>query len=951
MRNFKYFRKLIFFIAFFFITINAFGKTGLIKGIVIDENTGEPMIGARITVENQKLGALTKINGDFIIDNVPEGLHTIKVNYVGYQTLLIKDIVVKANEVTKLDISMKQADVLQKEIVVTAEAIKTTGAALLKERQKSVAVSDAIGSEDISRSGGSNAADAIKKVTGATTQGGKYVYIRGLGDRYSSTQLNGVNLPSADPDKKSVHFDMFPSNMIENIVTIKTATPDKPGDFTGGTVNISTKKFPEKFTVNSSISTSYNDLTTGKNYLTYPGGSLDWLGFDDGTRAIPDIVKNNEIPPVTEARSKKKPESVAKAELLDKQSKAFSPIFAPVNDIAPLNSNFSVSVGNQHHINTQALGYFISFGYGRNLSSYNNGLIGKYVQTGKKSEELETEYIADISSSEEEVSWGTVMNLAYNFNQNNRLSFNYIYSRNAQNTASYQDGWMKTYNANMQTRVLHYDQRGMSSYQLKGEHNFASMGGIKVDWNAAISFNTQNEPNYRTFDNEYAIDSINGSVRYLLNPNDNNALPTIYYRDLYEDMNAFDINIEIPIKSIFDNPLKFKTGFLYNDRNRVFSENRYVYQRDGDDLEYTGDPNSFMADSTGIREWKSQGNFYYFGTYLEDRTQKNASYSGWEEILASYLMVDWFALDNLRIVGGVRYETTTIKTKSEDPLREEGNIAEKDFLPSVNMTYQLQSSMNFRLAYGKTIAKPNFREIAPYDSYLPIQKVLYLGNAELKRTMIDNFDLRWEWFTNPGEIISVGVFYKDFTNPIELVIKNEHNNIRPENVDKAYLYGAEFEFRKHLDFIDLLSNFYLGMNLTLVHSQVDLDEYEYEHRKAYDPNAPKTRQLQGQSPYVVNFDLSYLNNEWDTEVSINFNVFGKRLTKVGFGTPDFFEFPRPDLTFVIGQKFFDSFKIKFTAKNILNSNYYEATTFKGVDYVSSERYYGRSYSISLGYSF
>lgn len=944
------FQRLIFFLIFFVMTEFSFGKTGIIKGVVIDEGTGDPMIGARISVENQKFGALTKINGDFIIQNIPEGVYTIKINYVGYQTITINDVVVKSNQVTTLDVSMRQADLMQKEIIITADAIKTTGAALLKERQKAEAVSDAIGAEEISRVGGGNAADAIKKVTGATTEGGKYVYIRGLGDRYSSTQLNGVNLPSADPDKKSVHFDMFPSNMIENIVTIKTATPDKPGDFTGGTVNISTKKFPEKLTINSSISTSYNDLTTGKTFLTYPGGSLDWLGFDDGTRAVPEIVKNNAIPTVTEARSKNKPESVAKAELLDKQSKAFSPIFAPTNDIAPLNSNFSVSMGNQHHINTQALGYFFSFGYGRSFSSFTNGVVGQYVQSGKLSEELTTEYMSKLNSSEVEVSWGTVANLSYNFNSNNRVGFNYLYSRNAQNEASYQEGWIKTYNANTQTRVLNYNERGMSSYQLKGEHNFASLGGVKLDWNLGISYNIQNQPDYRTFDNEYEVLS-NGTVKYLLNPNDNNALPSRYYRDLYEDMNSFDFNIEIPIKNLLDNPVKLKTGFLFNDRNRVFAEKRYVYRQDGDDIVYTGDPNSFMADSTGIRVWKSQGNFNYFGTYLEDRTQLSGSYTGWEQVIASYLMVDLFLFDNIRLVGGVRYETTKIHTKSKDPLRNEGNIEENDLLPSVNFIYQIMQNMNLRLAYGKTIAKPNFREIAPYDSYLPIQKVVFLGNAELQRTVIDNFDLRWEWFSNPGEILSVGLFYKDFTNPIELVIKNEHNNIRPENVDKAYLYGAEFEFRKDLDFISFLKNFYLGMNLTLVQSQVDLSEYEYQHRKAYDQNASNVRQLQGQSPYVVNVDLSYLNNDWGTEASLNFNVFGKRLTKVGFGTPDYYEFPKPDLNLIIGQKLFDSIKIKFSAKNILNSHYYEATTFKGVDYIANERFMGRSYSISIGYYF
>ncbi len=925
-------------------------ENGILSGTVVDASTGEPMIGARIIIKGTNYGGLTKIKGDFRISNISPGNYTIAVSYVGYNTTEMPNIRLEPGQIKNLEIVIKENGVLKDEIIVTADAILETGAALLKERQKAGSVSDAIGAEEISRGGSGDAADAIRKVTGATTVGGKHVYIRGLGDRYSSTQLNGANLPSADPDKKSVHLDLFPAGMIDHITTIKTATPDRPGDFTGGTVNISTKSFPERLKASVSMSTAMNTQTTGNSILGSSASSTDWLAMDDGSRSVPDIILNNKIPTVTEARSKTKTESLEKALLLDEQSKAFNPTFAPVSMIAPIDQSFSATLGNQHILFENPIGYFASFSYGRKYSSFNNGTIANYSQPGSDSKELLAEYKGKLTEATDEVAWGGMVNLSYNFDENNRTTFNYIYNRNSESEAQFQEGWTRYYNTDRQTRALNFIERSISSYQIEGKHNFASLGGLKFDWLVSLSNNTQNQPDFRTFDNEY-IKNDDGSITYLLNKNDNNALPSRYYRDLSEELTGIGFNIEIPIKAFFDSPFKFKTGFLLDDRNRTFEERRYVYRQDGDDLDFNGDVNAFMSDSTGLREWKSVGNFNYFGNYIEDRTQAAGSYSGWQEIYAGYGMIDWFVLENFRMVGGIRYETTELHTISNDTKRPEGIVSEQDLLPSVNFTYQVKNDMNLRMAYGKTLARPTFREIAPYDSYLPIEHKTLLGNADLKRTLIDNYDLRWEWFTNPGEIISAGIFYKDFSNPIELAIVNYNNNVMPKNVDKAFLYGAEFEYRKNLDFVNVLRNFYLGMNLTLVHSQVDLSELEMLTRRQYDSNASSTRELQGQSPYVVNLDIAYINSESGTDVSVYFNVFGKRLSEVGFGTPDYYEFPKPEFNFVISQLVFDSIKLKFSAKNLLNSNYYKASTYKGVDYAAEQYVLGRTFSFSVGYVF
>ena len=938
-------------------------ETGIIKGEVVDQTTGDPLIGARIFVKGTKKGAVANYDGTYRIIDVPVGEYTLQFSYVGYQKTDVTNVVVKPDDVAIIDVSLAEESVTSDEIVVTAKKIQETGAALLKERQKAEAVSDAIGAEEISRGGSGDAADAIKKVTGATTVGGKYVYIRGLGDRYSSTQLNGANLPSSDPDKKAVHLDLFPTNLIENITTTKTATPDKPGDFTGGTVDIKTKSFPDKFRFSFSMSGAYNNNTTGQEILTYPGSGTDWLGYDNGFREVPSILQNSEVPYIIDAQriKTKEGEMNTLGSLLDQQSKAFDRVFAPSTKNAPFNGGFSMSVGDQISVLDNPFGFLFSLGYDRDFSSYQNGKMGFHSQATGDAKELQEEYVADMISSEDEVAWGGMVNLSYGITENNKISFNLMHNRNGLSRSVYQDGFRRYYMVDVESRILKYIERSLSSYQLGGEHNMPSVFGTKIDWSLNYSTNNQNEPYFRTFDNEYedlekqvieGNDTTTQLVRqYYIARNDNNSYPSIYYRDLTENLYGGNLNIEIPLKESFDIPVKFKVGALYNFKDRDFDENRYLYRTANESLTFEGDPNQFMLENVGILDTNERFGRYNFGYYIEDRTQPSGFYTGEQEIMAGYGMIDWFVMDHIRIVGGVRYETTDISAISADTSRKMGNLSESDILPSLNLTYQLSDEMNLRAAYGKTLARPTFREIAPYDNYLPIEKRTFIGNDTLKRTLIDNVDLRWEWFTNPGEIISVGGFYKYFQNPIELAIINANSNIQPKNVDEAILFGAEIEFRKNLAFLgEFFQNFQFGMNFTYVYSQVNLPEHEFNTRKEYDPNADKTRELQNQSPYVVNLDLTYANYETGTEANLHFNVFGERRAEIGYGTPDYYEHPRPDMNFVVSQKFFDRFKIKFGAKNILDSKYYVASTFRGTDYIRQSYLLGRTFSLGITYS-
>lgn len=929
-------------------------EKAVITGQVINGSTGDPLIGARVFLKNEKKGAISKMAGKYRIKNVKPGTYTLVCSYVGFKKFEVANLKVAAGETKTINITMVSQATQTDAIVVTARAIKNNGAALLKDRQKATAMSDAIGAEEISRGGASDAGDAIKKVTGATTEGGKYVYIRGLGDRYASTQLNGAQLPSADPDKRSVHLDLFPTNLIENIVTTKTATPDKPGDFTGGAVNIATKSFPDKFRASFSLSSSYNSQTTGQDMLTYGGSDTDWLGYDNGKRSIPDAVQqviNNpdmDIPYLQDTWM-----DSDKAQLLNDLSKSFDTQMSPTTTTAPINRSFSANVGDQIELFGSELGYVASFSYGRKFKSYNNGVNAFYSLSGSAEDvtSLTDDNKVTDQKSTDEVLWGAMGNLSYNLTQNNQVSVNYMYNQSGESTARYQEGYDRYYGLDRtyETRVLGYVERNMSSLQFSGKHNMPSVFGSKLDWQASISQNTQDEPDLRFFTNDYYVDEETGERTYDIDQS-LYKYPSRYFRNLSEDLNSFNLNYELPIEDWVGNSFKFKTGGAYTEKTRAFQEFRFDMAQDR--VEYDGNPDDFFKNNTGIID--SSSSFPRFGNYIQFYDPTKASYDGEQTIAAGYGMIDWTLpfVSNFRIIGGVRYEATDISVTSRDTSKAIGELNEQDWLPSVNMVYGLNEKMNLRFAYGKTIARPNFREFAPYSSFEYVGGYILLGNSELERTKIDNYDLRWEYFSQPGEILAVSVFYKDFTNPIERVIINVNKEIQYKNVETASLYGAEFEFRKQLAFLGEWANkFQIGTNVTLVQSSVDISPEELEVIKAYDPDAEGSRELQGQSPFIVNVDLAYVNFDSGTEASITYNIFGKRLSEVTEqGTPDVYEYSRPDLGLVFSQKLLDNLKLKISAKNILDADIKKAQEFKGKEYITQQYSLGRSFSVGVSYS-
>ena len=940
---------------------------GTISGSVVDSQTGDPLIGATIFLEGTNTGTICDFEGNFQLFNVEPGNYVLVSSMIGYQKTSIIGVVVKEAEVAKLYIALSpEAIELEEEMVIEVKALRNTDAALLKDRQKASAVSDAISADEISRAGSGDAAEAMSHVTGASVVGGKYVYIRGLGDRYSSVQLNGAALPSADPNKRAVPMDLFPTALLDNIVTTKSFTPDKPGDFTGGAVNIGTKAFPDDFTLSVTSATSFNTQSSlNDEFLTYEGGDLDWLGVDDGTRDLPAALAagNVSIPDVGAAYN-----DGEKARELDQYSKAFSSVMAPTTTTAPLNQSYSVALGNQIELLGKPFGFLGSLTYNNKSSFYDSGSSARWQLTSRAASTLTNNFQLDDVRGAQEIGWGSLVTLSYKPAPTHELSVSNMYNRSSEDVARFLSGSFPrdlSEEAVYETRVLQFTQRQIQSLQFSGKHHFSGLRSLQAKWTGSTSTSSQDEPDLRFFTNNHITairplrdesgavlrDESGAVVRgpvtsYSISPSIY-PLPTRYFRDLSEENREFQLDLTFPFKQWQGIGSNFKSGFSALDKKRTFRERRYEF--DQDDIGYNGEPDTFFnSDKVGLISKEDQ---YRFGSYVQDATQLSSNFDGDQQVYAGYAMFELPINRQLRLISGARYEATRIDVASHDSTKAGGHLDEKDLLPSLNAVYELKPGMNLRASYGRTLARPTFRELAPFASFSFVGDFTLIGNANLERTLVDNFDLRWERFGNPGEIYAVSLFYKDFQNPIERVILTVNGEVQFQNVAAAEVMGVEFEARHGLAFLHRsLEHFYGGGNLSLVDSEVSIARAELALRRALNQNASSKRSLQGQSPFLLNLNLSYDNFKSGTTAGLFYNLFGQRLEEVSLGgTPDVFEKARGTLDLTFSQRW-QVYKIKLSAKNLLDESVEKAYRYQGTDYIASQYHRGRSFSLSVSYN-
>ncbi len=962
--------KSLFVVLFMFISIFSHAQQGKIRGTVFDHKTGESLVGVTVVVSGTLTGAATDLDGQFTLDLAP-GDYELQISYISYQTLKVPGIQVQAGEVTLLDnLRLNESTLEIDEVVVTAEVIRTTEAALNTIKKQSAVIMDGISASRMKLIGDHTAVEAAKRVTGVTVEEGKYVYVRGLGDRYSKTTLNGMDIPGLDPDRNSLQMDIFPTNLIDNMLVSKNFTADMPADFTGGMMNVVTKDFPEEKIVNLSVSTAYNpDMHLNSGFLSYPGGSTDFLGFDDGTRALPDRARQPNIPtPISGASQQETVDFI----------RSFSPQLAASHQTSPVDYSVSFSLGNQVDLLTGSnrnptLGYIFSLSYRTDFNLYDDVAYGEY-QRYIDPDRYEMRYatIQNGALGEEKVLIGLLGGVALKTrlskirlmamrlqNGENRAG---IFSIDNNGEAVGQSGYFAT------SHNLEYNQRSVSNALLNGTHRIDD-SGWEIDWRLSPTLSTSEDPDMR----KTAFTHVGDRSSFMAGAGGN---PARIWRYLKEQ----NISAKLDVNKKYqwmerDASLKFGLSHTWKARD---------YEILFFDMQFFGgqswtDPDPGMVlHPDNIYPNRPNSIYYQSGNSFPN---PNAYHSNVNNT-GIYLSNEFFPWPKLKTIVGLRAENFVQRHTGRDQRYASGDTENGrnldnqkvldafDLFPSVTLIYALSEEQNLRVSYSKTIARPSFKELSFAQILDPISNRIFNGtlftypgwDGKLSETRIQNLDLRWELFMKSGQLVSVSTFFKRFDNPIELVRIPEQQTsteYQPRNVGDGRLFGAEIEFRKDLNFIAPgWQNVNLSGNITLVESQIDMTAMEYNSRVAYQKRGEYVddkRQMAGQSPFVINAGITYSPSEAGIETGLFYNVKGSTLTIVGAGLfPDIYTEPFHSLNFSLNKKLGQNRKTSVDLKisNLLNArseSYYHS--YQAQKQVYSRLSPGRSFSLGVSHSF
>lgn len=900
-------------------SINIAQQKGSINGKIIDKTTNEELIGASILIIGSTTGTTTDLDGTYSLKGLVAGTYQLRVSYISYQTAVINNVNVKAGQNTILNIQLDPSTTELNEVVVSAEAIKASEASVLNIQRNSLNIVDGQSAELISKNNSSDGADVLKRMTGVTISDGKYAFIRGVGDRYNNTMLNGSNLPSTDPEKRTFAYDLFPASLMENVLTSKTFIADKPADFTGGLVEINTIEFPSKFLFDINLSSAYNSNTTFKSFNSYNGGKQDILGIDDGTRELPSSISDLRVNKTNFT-----------TEQLQQIGVSFKSNWQTKSLYAPLNSGFRINLGNQMSFENSHLGYIASISYSN--SAENKGL----EQASYTFEGPRFNYNGSVNSIN--VSWGGLFNISYKQGKDHKISLKNVINNSSDDETTVYEG---IYYGTQQTRkstALRFVTRSLQSHQLIGEHHFDYLRSLRVDWNVNFAKSNRDEPDARRYIYARGSEEYDQPYRFLLDQ----SISTRYFGSL--DDKSFGGNLNFKIKPFTDAFLPtFKFGLMLDKKERIFDARIFGFRNI---------PGGNFLQEDNILQQSIDKIFTPVNInpqFIEviEVTQPTDSYNSNQTITAGYGMFDFQPFSGVKIIAELRYENAKqnlfSKSRTGEPIQVRSNY--DDLFPSLNLTFEAADNINFRLAYSRTTARPEFREIAPFTYFDFVQNELVIGNTKLKRSLITNYDARLEYYPAPKELLAISAYYKEFADPIEQILlsSSAFEPLRSyENAKSANNVGIEFEARKSFDFISsTLSNFSFIGNLSIIDSKIKLEDNGFQEAE---------RALQGQADFILNAGLYYDALEGDFSASIIYNKVGQKISKVGFGNlGDVIEVPRDQIDISISKKLFEVISIKLAVKDLLSQDYKFIQQTPDGDKVSELSKKGQTISVSLSY--
>ncbi len=827
---------------------------GKIAGKVMDKATNETMVGLAVVVDGTTKASPTNIEGRYELTSLEPGTYKIVLKYLGYQTKIIDGVVVKAGQVTNLDVIMEESVTETGTVEIVSTFRKESIGALYSIQKNNISVSDGISSDVIKRSPDKSTADILKRVSGTSVQDNKFVIIRGLSDRYNFAMLNGAPLPSTEADKRAFSFDIIPSNLVDNLLINKTASPDLPGDFAGGVINISTKDFPEERFLTIGVGAGNNSVSTGKNYLT--GQKAQDVPNDFKSRA---------------AYLKLTPEEQAK------QSTLFANNWSIVSKKASPILNGQLSYGNTFNLGKESkLGV---------IASYSGRTSENIITTDRREYEnkmaTRKAYSYKDTVSKVNTTNAGLLNVSYIINQNNKIALKNIINKstdiNFTNRSGVDSIGTESFVKSFSTYTL---DRDLISSQLEGTNRIGE-SGVKLDWNLGRSSIVRNEPDWRNLEYrlsfERAADDPTAPYVAAIGNGLNKNSGFSYFSNLNEKIynGAFNATIDLN-KNNLDKESKqiVKLGLYKQYRTRTYSARALGYKT-GKNFSSKGG-NSIITKPSDSLFTRANIDSQIF--VIDDISRAFDNYTANSNVDAAYIMFDNKILKKIRLSYGFRVEDyrQALNTSLDNgqALNVRNNVL--NILPSINLTAALTEKVNLRAAASKTVSRPEFREISPLNIFDFSTSFSLNGNPALVPSTINNYDLKLEYYPSGSQLLSIGGFYKDFFNPVESSVElgNAFNTrgFTYTNASSAKSLGLEAEVRFKLEkvFNEALENFTIFANGARILSQVKLDTANSNDRA-----------LQGQSPYLLNTGLQYANKNNKISTTLLYNRIGNRIVLVG----------------------------------------------------------------------
>ena len=888
-------------------------------------------------------GMLTEADGRFRFTVTPATYRLI-FSYQSYSVVSRDGVIAEPGATVDLTMTLTPKPLEIKGVEVKGEQLHGTEVSALKDQKKAPFVSDAITAEQISKSTDSNAAEALQRVTGLSVVGGKYVYVRGLGERYSSTQVNGASVGTPEPNKRVVPLDVFASGSLDEVTVQKTYTPDQEGEFAGGVIQLKTRDISSGRGFTQSFSTGTSAGTLSRKYLGYPGGSLDFLGFDDGKRDLPDIVYHysggGRLPTLATRFT-----PGLTQEQLQEVSRAFSRNFWPQGKGGSPNYSYSASYGQAFNLLGRRFGFLASGSLSNGFTNVDRDL-NAYRGT---STNLYPFYTYKVHESTRHILGGAMANLGADLGHGQKIHLRSLYTRQTDDNARITSGPNQDYGTDLvQITSLDFVQRGVFSTVLSGEHEFAGLKKFGVDWKASYSTSVRDEPDRR--ESLYESDGRGGIAL-----SGRNAPLTYVFGHMNEYDRSAQVNLAQPFPFFGREGGRFRAGAWTRTRNRVSEFRRFLFKapRLADSVDTHLPPESLLVDA----------NFDRNVFLIEELTRANDTYRARQELNAAYVLGELPVLDRLRVLGGARVERSTQSVDTRSPfvttaVPTDALLEDTDVLPAVNVTYRLRENMNVRAGYSVTLSRPELRELSPFDMYDYETGYSEMGNPDIKSTRIQNYDARWEIYPGSRELFAVSGFRKTLFQPIENVVEGSGGGyvLSPRNGRDGRLSGFEVEARTGLrriwDGLDrilpipsstgALDRWALTANYSHVESSVRV-------RITTDPSGnPIFREgpLQGQSSYSLNLGLHYGSERM--EGSLLYSAFGNRLAQVGAGAypnplPDIYEHPLQSLDLTFAKRVNHLFRLKGSVENLLD----RSDEFHQLDKVTRRVRPGRSFGLSL----